>query len=70
MRSGLEAWQRVERVFQDIERENQLILRVLRSEPVSALDWAVSLGSSLLLAGVAWYVAARLYHREELAASS
>ena len=50
--------------------QNQLILRVLRSEPVSALDWAVSLGSSLLLAGVAWYVAARLYHREELAASS
>ncbi|UZE51383.1 sigma 54-interacting transcriptional regulator [Rhodopseudomonas sp. P2A-2r] len=27
MRSGLAAWQRVERVFQDIERENQLILR-------------------------------------------
>ncbi|NVN84611.1 MAG: sigma 54-interacting transcriptional regulator [Rhodopseudomonas sp.] len=27
MRSGLSAWQRVERVFQDIERENQLILR-------------------------------------------
>jgi sodium transport system permease protein len=50
--------------------QNQLILRVLRSEPVSALDWAVSLGSSLLLAGIAWYVAARLYHREELAASS
>ncbi|MFL9499671.1 sigma 54-interacting transcriptional regulator [Rhodopseudomonas palustris] len=27
MRDGLPAWQRVERVFQDIERENQLILR-------------------------------------------
>jgi PAS domain S-box-containing protein len=27
MRSGLSAWQRVERVFQDIERENKLILR-------------------------------------------
>jgi PAS domain S-box-containing protein len=27
MRSGLSTWQRVERVFQDIERENQLILR-------------------------------------------
>jgi PAS domain S-box-containing protein len=27
MRSGLAAWQRMERVFQDIERENQLILR-------------------------------------------
>ena len=50
--------------------QNQLILRVLRSEPISALDWAVSLGSSLLLAGIAWYVAARLYHREELATSS
>ena len=27
MRSGIAAWQRVERVFHDIERENQLILR-------------------------------------------
>ena len=27
MRGGLAAWRRVERVFQDIERENQLILR-------------------------------------------
>jgi formate hydrogenlyase transcriptional activator len=27
MRGGIAAWQRVERVFQDIERENQLILR-------------------------------------------
>jgi len=50
--------------------QNQLILRILRSETITATDWAVSLGSSLLLAGVAWFVAARLYHREELAASS
>lgn len=48
--------------------QNQLILRILRSEHVAAADWAVSLGSSLLLAGVAWFVAARLYHREELSA--
>ena len=27
MRSGIATWQRVERVFQDIERENQFILR-------------------------------------------
>src|SRR4029079_5965253 len=27
MHGGIAAWQRVERVFQDIERENQLILR-------------------------------------------
>jgi sodium transport system permease protein len=50
--------------------QNQLILRILRSETITATDWAVSLGSSLMLAGVAWFVAARLYHREELAASS
>jgi sodium transport system permease protein len=50
--------------------QNQLILRILRSEPISAQDWAVSMGCSLLLAGVAWFVAARLYYREELAASS
>ena len=50
--------------------QNQLILRILRSEPISAQDWAVSMGSSMLLAGVAWFVAARLYYRDELAASS
>jgi len=49
--------------------QNQLILRILRAEPVSATEWIISLGSALLLAGVAWFVAARLYHREELAAS-
>jgi sodium transport system permease protein len=50
--------------------QNQLILRVLRSEPVSAAEWAVSLGSASLLAAIAWVVAARLYYREQLAASS
>jgi sodium transport system permease protein len=50
--------------------QNQLILRILRAEPVSAAEWAISLGSAFLLAGIAWLVAARLYHREELAASS
>lgn len=50
--------------------QNQLILRILRSEAVTITDWAVSLGCSLLLAGITWFIAARLYHREELAASS
>jgi sodium transport system permease protein len=49
--------------------QNQLILRILRGEPVSATEWIISLGSAFLLAGIAWFVAARLYHREELAAS-
>jgi sodium transport system permease protein len=50
--------------------QNQLILRVLRGEPIGALEWAVSLGAGLLLAGLVWMVAARLYYREQLAASS
>jgi sodium transport system permease protein len=50
--------------------QNQLILRVLRSERVSALDWAVSLGASFAVVAVVWFVAARLYHREQLATSA
>jgi len=50
--------------------QNQMILRILRAEPVTATDWAVSLGAGLTLVLVAWWVAARLYHREQLAASS
>jgi len=50
--------------------QNQMILRILRAEPVTATDWAVSLGAGLALVLVAWWVAARLYHREQLAASS
>jgi sodium transport system permease protein len=50
--------------------QNQLILRVLRGEPISATEWAVSIGAGLLVAAVVWVVAARLYHREQLATSS
>jgi sodium transport system permease protein len=50
--------------------QNQMILRVLRSEPSGVLDWAVSLGASFTVAAVVWWIAARLYHREQLAASS
>jgi sodium transport system permease protein len=50
--------------------QNQMILRVLRSERISALDWAVSLGASFAVAAVVWWIAARLYHREQLATSS
>jgi sodium transport system permease protein len=49
--------------------QNQLILRILRGEPVATLEWAVSLGAGLALAAVAWWIAARLYHREQLATS-
>jgi sodium transport system permease protein len=50
--------------------QNQLILRVLRGEHISALDWAVSLGAAFVVVGAVWFVAARLYHREQLATSA
>jgi sodium transport system permease protein len=49
--------------------QNQLILRILRNEPVTAMEWATNLGAGLLLAALVWWIAARLYHREQLAAS-
>ena len=50
--------------------QNQLILRVLRGEAIGWQEWAVSLGSGFALVAVVWYVAARLYHREQLATSA
>jgi sodium transport system permease protein len=50
--------------------QNQLILRVLRSEPISAIDWSVNLGAASAVVALVWFVAARLYHREQLATSS
>ena len=49
--------------------QNQLILRILRGEPVTALEWAINLGTGLVLVALVWWLAARLYHREQLAAS-
>jgi sodium transport system permease protein len=49
--------------------QNQLILRILRGEVVSAVEWAVNLGVGLVLVALVWWLAARLYHREQLAAS-
>ncbi len=50
--------------------QNKLILLILRCEPVAGWEWALSLGSGFVLVGLAWWLAARLYHREQLAASS
>jgi sodium transport system permease protein len=49
--------------------QNQLILRVLRGESISAIEWAVNLAASLVLVAAVWLLAARLYHRERLATS-
>lgn len=50
--------------------QNQLILRVLRGEPITAAEWAINLGAGFALVAVVWWLAARLYHREQLAVSS
>ena len=50
--------------------QNQLILRILRGEPITAPEWATSLAAGLVVVAAVWLVAARLYHREQLAASS
>jgi sodium transport system permease protein len=49
--------------------QNQVIMRLLRSENVSALEWVVYLVANLGLAGVLWALAARRYHDERLAIS-
>jgi len=48
----------------------QLILRPLRGEAIEPWEWAISVGSGLMLAALAWFIAARLYHREQLAVSA
>jgi sodium transport system permease protein len=50
--------------------QNQLILKILRGESIGVAEWLVNVGAGLLLVAVAWVIAARLYHREQLAASS
>ena len=50
--------------------QNQLILMVLRSETVTAVQWATHIGAGFGLGAVLWLIAARLYHREQLAISA
>jgi len=50
--------------------QNQLILRILRSEAIEWQEWGVSLSAGFALVALIWFVAARLYHREQLAVSA
>ena len=47
--------------------QNQLLLKVIRAEPISAQVWAVYLGSSLGLALLLWLAAVMRYRQEKLA---
>ena len=50
--------------------QNQLLLKVIRAEPISAQVWAVYLGSSLGLALLLWLAAVMRYRQEKLAIST
>ena len=50
--------------------QNQMIMKLLRMEPVTATEWAVCLLAGFGLGAVLWLFAARQYHREKLAVSA
>lgn len=50
--------------------QNQMLLKVIRSEPVDPQMWAVYLAAGFGLAAVLWFAATRRYHQEKLAISA
>ncbi len=50
--------------------QNQLILKIVRSESVSSTEWAVYLATGFGLGALLWGLAARRYHDEKLAVSA
>jgi len=50
--------------------QNQMILKLVRSEAITLQEWAVYLGAGFGLGLVLWLLAARLYHKEKLAISA
>ncbi|MDH5832348.1 ABC transporter permease [Luteimonas kalidii] len=50
--------------------QNQMILKLIRSEAISPQEWGVYLAAGFGLGLVLWLLAARLYHQEKLAISA
>jgi sodium transport system permease protein len=50
--------------------QNQMLLKLVRSEWITPLEWATYLGAGFGLGLLLWIAAARLYHREKLAISA
>lgn len=50
--------------------QNQMILKLVRSEVIPKQEWAVYLGAGFGLGLLLWLLAARLYHQEKLAISA
>ncbi|MET0893548.1 MAG: ABC transporter permease [Pseudoxanthomonas sp.] len=49
--------------------QNQLILKVVRGEVITAAQWALYLAAGFGLAGLLWFAATRRYQQEQLAIS-
>ena len=49
--------------------QNQLLLKVIRAEPIDMQTWAVYLAAGFGVAGLLWFAAVRRYHQEKLAIS-
>lgn len=50
--------------------QNQMLLKVIRSESVASQEWAVYLAAGFGLAALLWFAATRRYHQEKLAISA
>nr|MBP7370322.1 ABC transporter permease [Arenimonas sp.] len=50
--------------------QNQMILKIVRSENISSLEWGVYLLCGFGLGALLWFLAARRYHDEKLAISA
>ncbi|WP_297801708.1 ABC transporter permease [Arenimonas sp. GDDSR-1] len=50
--------------------QNQMILKVVRSETILPAEWGVYLACGFGLGAVLWWIAARRYHNEKLAVSA
>lgn len=50
--------------------QNQMLMKVIRSEPVEALEWAVYFGAGFGVAALLWFAATRRYRQERLAIST
>jgi sodium transport system permease protein len=50
--------------------QNQLLLKVIRSEAITPQEWLVYFAAGFGLAALLWYAATRRYHQEKLAISA
>ena len=50
--------------------QNQMILKIVRSETIGAAEWGVYLACGFGMGAVLWWIAARRYHNEKLAVSA